>query len=74
MFDSDVVIKPGPRRMRKMHLQDLDRTARDWDNDCLLFWGKVLTGGDAHWCHDWDGLPIDNTCKEYEFCHCGGPD
>jgi hypothetical protein len=61
-------------RLRRMHLQDLDHTASDWDNDCLYWWGCVLTGVDRHWCHDWDGLPIDNTCEEYEACHCGGAD
>jgi hypothetical protein len=42
----------------------------DWIEDCLHWWGVVLTGEDGHWCYEWDELPIDETCKEYEYCTC----
>ena len=44
----------------------------DWKEDCLHWWGKVLTGPGAHWCPDWDDLPIDDTCEEIKSCTCGG--
>jgi hypothetical protein len=44
--------------------------ATDWAEDCLAFWGKILTGKYGHWCDDWDYLPIDETCDEFDACHC----
>lgn len=41
-----------------------------WEADCLYWWGRVLDGEDCHWCRDWDDLPIDNTCEEYQNCTC----
>jgi hypothetical protein len=40
----------------------------DWEVDCLRWHGRVLTGNDKHWCADWDYLPIDDTCIEYQAC------
>lgn len=42
-----------------------------WKEDCIKYHGSVLTGVDAHWCQEWDELPVDATCWEYEFCTCG---
>jgi len=42
----------------------------DWREDCLYWWGKVLVGECAHWCPDWDDLPIDTTCGEFKYCYC----
>lgn len=42
----------------------------EWIEDCKKWYGRVLTGRFAHWCYDWDGLPIDETCKEFEVCCC----
>jgi hypothetical protein len=44
----------------------------DWIEDCLKWRGHVLTGKKAHWCFDWDDLPMDETCLEYKerTCHC----
>lgn len=42
-----------------------------WHEDCQRWWGKLLTGPDGHWCYDWDELPIDATCVEYQCCTCG---
>lgn len=44
--------------------------SKDWIDDCMHFWGKVLDGKYAHWCPEWDELPIDETCKEFENCIC----
>jgi hypothetical protein len=39
-----------------------------WEEDCITWRGHVLTGKWAHWCYDWDGLPIDETCGEFPCC------
>lgn len=41
---------------------------RDWDDDCMEYRGTVLTGRYSHFCMDWDGLPIDETCIEWPCC------
>ena len=45
----------------------------DWESECLAFYGRVLTGRHKHWCPDWDFLPVDETCREFECCVCYGP-
>lgn len=45
------------------------RDSPDWVIDCLKWRGEVLNGVKSHWCHDWDGLPIDETCGEWP-CVC----
>lgn len=42
----------------------------EWQEDCLRWWGRALTGAHAHWCPDWDYLPIDDTCSEVAGCTC----
>jgi len=42
----------------------------EFEQDCLPFWGKVLTGKYRHYCDEFDGLPIDETCFEFQFCLC----
>lgn len=37
---------------------------------CMRYRGHVLSGKYAHWCPDWDDLPIDETCSEWP-CGCG---
>ena len=39
-----------------------------WKADCLKWHGRILIGKDAHYCYDWDGLPIDETCEEFRCC------
>ncbi len=29
-----------------------------------------LRGKYKHFCYSWDGLPIDETCPEFESCEC----
>ncbi len=43
--------------------------SKEWIEDCLKWRGVVLTGEHAHWCFDWDGLPVDETCDEWP-CDC----
>ena len=43
--------------------------SQDWVDDCMRWRGKVLTGKFAHWCHEWDGLPVDETTPEWH-CSC----
>ena len=31
---------------------------------------RDLVGKYSHWCPEWDFMPIDETCKEFEFCSC----
>jgi hypothetical protein len=40
----------------------------EWQMDCMLYRGEVLRGQFAHWCFDWDGLPIDESCPEWPCC------
>lgn len=40
-----------------------------WQKDSAHWRGKVLTGKFRHWCDEWDGLPIDETCPEWS-CGC----
>ena len=46
-----------------------DTTDPCWIASSLYWRGKVLTGRFAHWCEDWDGLPIDETTPEWP-CAC----
>jgi hypothetical protein len=41
-----------------------------WAEDCEKWRGRLLTGKYAHWCLEWDDLPIDETTPEWP-CHCG---
>lgn len=41
----------------------------DWDGACQHWRGRVLTGKYAHWCEAWDGLPVDETTREWP-CEC----
>jgi len=43
--------------------------SKQWIKDCLKWRKRILTGKKAHWCADWDDLPIDETCLEFP-CVC----
>lgn len=44
-----------------------------WKADCLKWRGRLLVGEKAHWCGDWDGLPVDETTPdEFSCCDCFG--
>lgn len=40
----------------------------EFKRDSMKWHGVVLTGKFAHWCNDWDFLPIDETCDEFTSC------
>jgi hypothetical protein len=40
----------------------------EWEADCIRWRGKILRGPDAHWCNDWDGLPVTAFTAEYDCC------
>ena len=48
----------------------MDTDAFEWRADCRHWHGVVLRGRYAHWCPEWDGLPIDGTCGEFVACTC----
>jgi hypothetical protein len=43
--------------------------SQEWMEDSRRWRGRVLTGRCAHWCPDWDYLPIDETTPEWP-CVC----
>lgn len=45
----------------------------EFEEDCMLFYRKILTGKYKHYCPDWDFLPIDETCPEFNCCTCPDP-
>jgi len=49
----------------------MKEASKDWVEDCFKWHGQVLNGKNAHWCPDWDFLPIDDTCEEIKCCTCG---
>ena len=42
----------------------------EWCVDSLRWRGKVLHGEFAHWCFEWDSLPVDETTREFVCCLC----
>jgi hypothetical protein len=47
----------------------IQQPSQAWIDDCEKWRGRLLTGDYAHWCDDWDGLPIDETTPEWP-CAC----
>jgi hypothetical protein len=43
---------------------------KDWVEDCRVYRGVTLNGLFAHWCSDYDGLPVDETCWGEWPCAC----
>ena len=44
--------------------------SEDFKAECMRTYGRVLTGQHAHWCPEWDFMPIDETCAEWQSCTC----
>jgi len=40
-----------------------------WIDECLKWRDRILTGHFIHYCHEYDGLPVDETCPEWP-CGC----
>lgn len=47
----------------------VQRPSADWIADSMHWRGRVLEGRHGHWCYEWDGLPVDETCDEWP-CDC----
>lgn len=47
----------------------IDTKLTAFERDSLRWRGRVLDGQFAHWCEDWDGLPVDETTCEWP-CPC----
>lgn len=41
-----------------------------WETICLRYRGRVLKGKLAHYCGDWDFLPIEEGDEEMKSCTC----
>ena len=41
----------------------------EWESECLHWRGQILRGKFKHYCGDYDGLPVDETCDEWP-CNC----
>lgn len=51
------------------------RNELSWSDECKRWRSRVLTGKYAHFCADWDFLPVDETTPEITGCACySGPD
>lgn len=49
----------------------MSRPEPTFAEDSLKWRGRVLTGVFAHWCFDWDDLPVDETTPfEFDCCGC----
>lgn len=42
----------------------------EFDTACMEMYGELLTGNYKHFCPEFDYLPIDDTCSEFEYCIC----
>ena len=42
----------------------------DFERDCISERGRILTGKCKHYCPDWDGMTVDETCTEFDGCTC----
>ena len=54
---------------------DINRTdiEREWFRLDFEGWHRRQPSGDEsawHWCPDWDMLPLDAACPEFECCTC----
>lgn len=63
-FDNLDIDMSDPKNLTTEEFQKI------WAHQCLKWQDKILTGKMCHYCPDWDYLPIDETCMEYEACNC----
>lgn len=50
---------------REQTLYELDFTNRPITNA-----DKEICASHLHFCPEWDFMPVDSDCPEYEFCIC----
>ena len=58
--------------MKTWHTDSRGWTQEEWFTVCARYHGRVLEGQFCHFCNDWDDLPIDETCPEFDGCTCFG--
>ena len=39
----------------------------EFEKECIRWYGRKLTGNYAHYCPDWDYLPIDDTVWSFNL-------
>lgn len=49
----------------------MSKSETEWEKETKRYYGRVIGGPDAHWCHEYDGLPINAFSVEYQNCLCG---
>lgn len=42
----------------------------EFEEDSINCHGRILTGQFKHFCADFDYLPIDETCFQFQYCLC----
>jgi hypothetical protein len=54
------------------------KPTQEFIDDYIRWHGKLdegqVIGEHWHWCYDWDLLPIDEHCVEYNSCCCYRPE
>lgn len=58
--------------MKTWFTDDKSWSMEEWYEVSARYHGRALTGKYAHFCNDWDDLPIDETCDEIHGCTCWG--
>ncbi len=43
---------------------------RVWIKECFFWHNRLLEGEKQHYCPEWDFMPIDETCDEFQICTC----
>lgn len=46
----------------------------DLERDWKMWRGNIPMGRLAHYCYDWDFLPVDENSPEFDGCHCFKPE
>ena len=55
---------------RSESMKKVDVTMDELDKESLKTRGHTLAGKYRHWCNEFDGLPVDESCFEFKFCLC----
>lgn len=51
-------------------MDELNLPPLDWNVEWFRWNGMRPPGVYAHWCEEWDYLPIDEHCPEFFCCSC----
>lgn len=58
------------REAHKELVNEKKKQYPDWEIDCLKWRNEILTGNKCHYCPEYDFLPVDETCAEFDCCTC----